>query len=521
MKSFLSKLAQLGSVRYVILLSTGNEPLFSSLPLSGSRLSREMSGWKDCLAGLDKPQSAELVFEGGRFYLRSCALGYVIMSLADNAVLEKIKLACDHTLPKLTNRELRKKALLNMLKSSSDTLKPGIIKELAPLADPEVAAALVTLLRKEADFDPVIREKLLLFICQALGYCSASEAVEPLRQLLSGLKVNGHTVTAGQIRDAVALSYRQLEASILRRPSSPGLAKRLEMDASPTPSGLRREKGEKTAQTVINPHIARPLPADINKDHLAVWKDLATALSPEEFSALYYAMTLKCYANGTVIAKLGDILSTLFFITSGRVQILAPRLGQAIPVGVMEAGELFGIETFFQTSVWTANVKSLGSEMLLLPRQQLDAMQKSYPALEAKLTRFCSGFQTTSTLIKNINKNRREFERTAASGRLSFAVLDNNGNDTGVGANGNLLDISRGGVAFSIHSSKKKNAVGLFGRNIRVNLYAGMPSGQLNKRSVVRAVLDQELTDNEYSIHTMFSETLSSTELQRVLSAPA
>jgi len=41
-------------------------------------------------------------------------------------------------------------------------------------------------------------------------------------------------------------------------------------------------------------------------------------------------------------------------------------------------------------------------------------------------------------------------------GRIGFVVLDTNGNTIGNEAQGNLIDISTGGVAFSIHSSQKK-----------------------------------------------------------------
>jgi hypothetical protein len=133
------------------------------------------------------------------------------------------------------------------------------------------------------------------------------------------------------------------------------------------------------------------------------------------------------------------------------------------------------------------------------------------------LSQFCSGFQSTSSLLKKIRKNRRQFERKKKSGRLSFAVLNKNGKETGIVAKGQLRDISKGGASFSIHASIKKNAVALFGRKVKISIGAGITSSLLIRSGIVRAVRNQDLISNEYSLHIKFDTLLSSNELQKVL----
>ncbi len=582
MNDFLKQIAGLDSVRNVMFLSRRGELLFSSLPDPASGQESEIGFWKEIIEDLDHPHEADVVFSNGRYYLRKTALGMLVVGMHDGRELSKIKFAGKQIFEKSSDPNLRKKILLKMLLSADDTVKPHLILELVAFADQDVGAALTALLKKEADFRPDVRKKLLLYICRALGHCPFPEAIQPLQQLLASAETASAGKRSLEIREAVGVAIEQLRSVPSRAASSPAAGEQ-KSPFSPLPAGTGGVSVQETKETArANGSIPRAgelnsllesgkkneaislamelieqsakqkqfaqaeelrdllmhidsmalkqivraaeiieeeKQASISKEHLEVWKNLVELLTPDEFPALYHSLVLKKYGNGELIAEQGTSLATLFFINSGRVQIEALKTGVRFQLNTRVAGEIIGAETFFDASVWTVNATSLGAELFLLSREALDALQDAYPTLESKLARFCSSFQTSSAALKSTRKDRRQSERKKVTGRLSFTVLDESGNEMDNEAKGELIDISELGVAFSIHASRKRNAVGFFGRQLRVGLPAGTAAGVLTRDGVVRAVRDMDLISREYSVHIRFNEPLSRRELQQVLDA--
>ena len=107
-----------------------------------------------------------------------------------------------------------------MMKRSDDTIKINLIKELVPLADPSVASALLDLLKNEATFKPQVREKLLLIICQALGYCNSANAIAPLEQFRKEYRISNNPLTP-DVQSAIRLSLEQLKLSAGQIPEEP------------------------------------------------------------------------------------------------------------------------------------------------------------------------------------------------------------------------------------------------------------------------------------------------------------
>lgn len=565
MNTFLSKISKLDAVQDVILLSTQGEPLFfiQKRNTTGNE-GRFFSHWSEIISALDQPQAAEFIFNKGSYYLTRTNIGYVIFGLTDEKTLQKIKQACATLLEKLSEPTLCKRVLLNLLSNSDDKLKPNIIKALLPYADKEVAAVLIFLLRKENEFAPEIKEKLLLPICQALGYCSSYEAVAVLKYFLEKRRAKANP-PAKEIVGAIRKSIEQLgqyknkeakqgkpEQTNTRNSQKKAPARALPqkqqinelLAQKKTDEALTliiqlidkcsEKKQFETAYRLrdwlieINPmalteiiHAAELIEeakqAAIDSSHLGTWKKLTDILGIEEFSSLYHAMTLKTYPSGKTIVQQGINARTLLFINSGQLQTQVLNRDTVIPLNIYKTGEIVGAETFFEASVWTISAKSLGCEVFLLSRTKLDSLKKHHPSLETKLFDFCSSFQSTSSQLKKARSNRRQFKRRNVSGRLAFTVLDKSGKQISKEAKGDLLDISMGGVAFSIHSSQKKNAVTLFGRQLRVSMNAGIAANELIRIGTVQAVRDMDRIGNEYSLHLEFSERLSNSEVQQIL----
>jgi len=570
MNTFLSKISKLDTVQDVILLSSQGEPLFFTRKSNATENENSIfTHWNEILSALNKPQTLEFIFSKGSFYLCRTDIGYVIVSLTDENTLQMIKHACTTILIKLSRPTLCKRVLLNLLSNSSDTLKPNIIKELVPYADEELAAVLIFLLQKQYKLAPAKQEILLLLICQVLGYCSSYAAVNELKKFLANRSSDLNT-PGNKIFEAVRISIEQLNRNNVKSRTPVKTAhntshqnQQLPKATAPVQTTLPRkeqieamlDKGNKEEAILlitqliekscnnkqftnayklrdwlieINPmalteiiHTAEIIEAakqaSINVHHLKTWKTLVELLSPEEFSSLYHIMTPRSYAKGKTIVQQGSKARTLLFINNGQVQIQALNQGKMMPLQVIEAGEVVGTGTFFEASVWTINVKSLSCELSLLPRTKLDSLKKHYPALESKLFSFCSTFQPTSKRLKKSRKNRRKFIRKGAAGRIVFTIIDTSGKEVSTEVKGNLLDISPGGMAFSIHSSKKKNAIALFGRQLKIILNTGIGSSTLVHQGTVQAVRDIDLVGNEYSLHIEFGRQLNGMEIQQIL----
>jgi len=256
--------------------------------------------------------------------------------------------------------------------------------------------------------------------------------------------------------------------------------------------------------------------AAINDDYLVNWKELLSTLTPEEGSSLYHAMTQRNYVDGEIVAKQGEFLSTLFFVNSGRVQMSVVSQGREVALKVVEPGEVLGGETFFDASVWTVNAVSKGADLSLLTWQKLQSQKDTCPSLHLKLQYFCARFTSPSSVFIKTRRTRRHFERKKVSGKVSIDLLDQQGNDMGVGAKGSLCDLSKGGVALRIRFSKKKNATALLGKKIRVTIRPDGSLSSIMRIGKVMAVRCHEFVNNDYSLHVQFDLELNNAEIMQI-----
>lgn len=576
MNTFLIKISQLDSICDVILLSSRGEPLFlAKNNVRSLYYNNILSLWNNIIAKLGRPLNAEFLFTRGRYYLQQTDIGYLIIGMRNESDLNKLKIACTSVKEKLANATLRKQTLLKMLMDVDDEIKPHVIKELMSMADRDVAHSLIVLLKKYDQLQPKSRDRLLLIICQALGYCSTYEAIEALESFLTVYTAETTSVTPA-IENAVRISVQQLAQSkppavfvqqhavppqsphrekkkqtkpahpkkIFITPDFPEaqqILKLLQHDRQAeaistilqliTTSSHNKEfqKAEKLRDWLIDidsmalAEIIRAAEiiedekkASISKQHLSTWKELINAISAESFSALYHAFTVQKYADGECIVNQGDIQSTLFLVNSGKVQLHAVCQGKHEAIKILEAGDIFGAETFFEVSVWTIAAKSLGAELFKLPYSPFNKLKENYPALEAKLLEHCGQFQSPKMFFNRTRKTRRLHERKKSSNRVTLTLLDDAGKETGKSAKGDLHDISQGGLSLSFHSSQKKAAGALLGKKIRITIRCDIYSAAIIRTSTVRAIGGHDPIGNRYSMHVEFEKPLAAAEIQQL-----
>lgn len=574
MNSFLAKIAQLDSIRDVILLSLYGELLFRSQVQPTPLVEQEIALWRAIISDLDNPLSVDFVFDKGHYYLHATDLGFVIVGMHHGKGVKKIRTACSNMQEKLADPKVRKKVLLKMLEDSDEKVKPHIVNALVPLADEEVGRILLPYLQKGGQFQPRIWEILLLSLCKVLGHCAFYEAVPALKKVVRTYSVitNG---AGGVIGTAAKRAVEQLEAAraaaktVAESTFGIHLPKLGEAAITPNadlyqPEGVGPDEqqvmellGQGQKEQVIalilqlvvsNARAKRFKKADqlrdwlmqidpmalvesiraaeiieqektaaIDAEYLVTWKELLNTLSPNEFSALYHAMTRRSYAEGEMVAKQGEFLTTLFFVTSGCVQIYAVSQGREVPLQSVGPGEVIGGETLLDASVWTVNVVSKKADLSLLTLASLKSQKENYPALYSKVQEFCSTFSSPNALFKKTQKTRRKSpERKKVTGRITIDLLDKRGKDTGMGIKGDLLDLSIGGVAISLRFSKKKNALAFFGRMIRLSMSADASTAPFVCKGKVMAVRCHDFIGNDYSLHVAFEEELSSAEILQI-----
>ncbi|MFH0785440.1 MAG: cyclic nucleotide-binding domain-containing protein [Pseudomonadota bacterium] len=578
MITFLSKIAQLDSVTAVILLSPQGEFLFYQQTGALASVDREGQRWSEIISDLDSPVTADLVFIKGRYYLHSTDVGYLIVGLKHALNLNKIRAACKSVQAKLIDAKVRKRVLLKMLSDGAEMTKPQLVNALIPLADAEVAHELLSVMQRVETIHPDFKEKLLLSLCKALGECSTPYVVPALNKIL--LTYSSNTSRTGEeIRAVVSQAIEKLVTGRQPGPGKekPAVAdtkakKRSQAKEQSVASGdfenllevdspeeqqikellgrnekrqavalvmqliisnareKRFQKAEKLRDWLMQIDsmalvesiraaeiIEEEKGASISDEHLDIWKELLRTLSPAEFSALYHAMTQKKYTDGEIIVKQGDFLSSLFFVNSGHVQINTVSQGGEMLLREVGAGEIIGSDTFFELSVWTVTVASKGAFLSQLTRQRLQSQKDNCPALYAKLQEFCLKCATKGNIFSNTSRTRRKFERKKVSGRVSIDLLDQQGNDMWIVTKGELLDVSKGGVALSLRFSKKKNAAALLGQNIRVNIRPDSAAEPLLRIGKVMAVRCHDFIGNDYSLHIQFEEELSNAEIHLVV----
>jgi hypothetical protein len=253
--------------------------------------------------------------------------------------------------------------------------------------------------------------------------------------------------------------------------------------------------------------------SSISSELLANWKDLVAELGSDGFSALYHAMEQKVYAAGELVVEQGTLRSSLYFVNTGQVQLLTVTDGREKPFRHVTSAEIFGVDTFFDISVWTISAKSMGADISMLTWENLKRLKKEYPSLRSKLEKYCHQFKSPQTYFKRAATSRRRHERINVAGDAQVTLLDKDGKASGQGARGELLNISRGGVAFVLHFSKKKNAVPLLGRKVRVAMH---PKGVVKpfvRNGQVKALGCHDFVGNAYSLHIEFDTELPDAEV--------
>lgn len=249
-----------------------------------------------------------------------------------------------------------------------------------------------------------------------------------------------------------------------------------------------------------------------------IWDDLYARLSTDEYDAFLSLLRTENYKKDERIVGTDEIDPCLYFLSSGAVRLSCLCGQHETFLKRLKPGEVLGVGPFFSASVWTVNLTALQKTSLqVLRRQDFMKMEKLLPDLEEKLLEFCSKKDIIPDLIKMSGRDRRDCARYPVNITVNHVLLDPYGDSSGRRVfHGEMIDISRGGLSFSIRISKKENAHLLLGRQIISEI-------KLKNKEVLKCfglivgVNYQHEIVKEYSVHVKFYSELGQHQVSNVV----
>jgi len=244
----------------------------------------------------------------------------------------------------------------------------------------------------------------------------------------------------------------------------------------------------------------------LDQGHLDIWKGLYDSLSTTEGNALYYSMKSKGFEPGEPIQEQGKQNNRLYFINKGEVRAIFQQGDKEIFINTVGAGNIIGQHPFFSATVCTISMIPLNNvEVTYLETGVLKKWKKDVPALESKLYDYCMKHDLTKKELENKDINRREDKRVALAGKLKFQLLDKSESPLGKGYNGEISDVSAGGLSFIIKSSRKESLRMLLGRRLKVCFKLPLQNQKYRKvDQTMQVIAVQAQVFDDYSVHLKF-----------------
>lgn len=464
----------------------------------------------------------------------------------------------------------KKKYFLSALSLVHDALKANVVVHLGQLGcGGDCADVFLDLVAARDSIDPGVRDELLGQLCIALRLAPQKRTLILLRQLVADraklaaggrdtvsiiarrtlqiiepqLQSVAKTTTDEPVEISFAsdidaeqrarLNLRKLDEEILRLMKEKKIAEATALIVESAEQAAR-DKDFVTAEILrdrilaANPNalievirvsgiIDEEKSSSINSHHLSLWSDLYDFLDSDTFNALYHCQRFQEYQPEEVLVQQGDINPTLFFINAGQVSLTCRKGREEIFLKRLNPGEIVGVAPFFDVSVWTVTLTAMTAvKVQVLEREPFQELLAQYPGLESRLMDFCRRSDKITELVKLSGEDRREEARYPLEFKVVNSLLDENGYPTAQRFNGQLEDVSIGGLSLLIRISKKENARLFLGRHIVSLLPIGKSAVRECKGEIVGVTL-QDYIDQDYQVHVRFDQPLTAVDLKNIM----
>ena len=469
---------------------------------------------------------------------------------------------------KLGGNNLEKR-LMQALPVVNDEIKLKLVMQLGEYDSEEIANGLIDIIHKRESISEAIREELLYKICISLRSYPYTKVANLLKHLLK--ETSSYSSEGEKLAIALQETINILEPQIRHKVKSAktesdtlNFDPSADLESAPSvdieeflddidhllQSGnlekatalmykriidLARMKDFNSAEMLrdrlleINPDALQDVirAAEIIEEEknspttsvqVEIWDSLYKRLSNDEYDALLSLLRSENYKKDEKIICHGEIDPCLFFLNYGAVRLSCICGQHETFLKRLKPGEVLGVGPFFSASVWTVNLTALQrTTMQVLRRDDFRKIEKQLPDFEEKLHEFCTRKDIIPDLIKMSGRDRRDCARYPVNITVNNILLDPYGGSTGRRVfQGEMLDISRGGLSFSIRITKKENAHLLLGRQI-ISEINQKGSEVLKTFGLIVGVNYQHEIVKEFSVHVKFYTELEQHQISKVV----
>ena len=252
--------------------------------------------------------------------------------------------------------------------------------------------------------------------------------------------------------------------------------------------------------------------------HLGVWSELYDEMTTEEFNALYSVLRLEEYRKNDSIVRTGETDDVLYFLSSGYVSLNCLSAGNEIFLKRMGPGSILGGGQFFSASVWTVTLKALSDVHLqVLDHTMFLKIAEEFPGMEEKLRQYCRKYIEVPALLKMSGDDRREYPRFSVTLFTQNVLFDPYGNKGKRSFRGELVDISRNGLAFIIKISSRNNAKLMLGRQIVSEIRVVEDEVAAECSGIVVGVRYHDVAAKDFTVHVKLSQKIEDTAFSKII----
>jgi hypothetical protein len=241
-------------------------------------------------------------------------------------------------------------------------------------------------------------------------------------------------------------------------------------------------------------------------------------MSTKAFNVLYSVLGQEAYQKGDTIVRAGETDDVLYFLNDGYVSVNCLCGANVNFLKRLGPGSILGGEQFFSASVWTVTLKALSPvHFQVLDHAKFLKVAEEFLGIEEELRQYCQKYAGVPDLLRMSGDDRREYPRYRVSLFTQNLLLDPYGNKSKRSFRGELLDISRNGLAFIIKISSRNNAKMLLGRQILTTLQQNSGEVLSECSGVVVGVRYHDMIAKDSTVHIKLSQKIEDAVFARIL----
>lgn len=392
---------------------------------------------------------------------------------------------------KMGGNELNNR-LLDTLLRINDELKIGLVNQLGQLVgDQQIGQGLVGLLESREYFQSLVKDELLLIICQKLADFPSEEGrfilQEVIDERLQSFGDDDRVLLAAR-KSMEKLSSASPESLTNEQKSNSDLSLSPDDDfltldltddsakysgetISPVPEtsstadevsvDILEEEAEddaflaimaETQQASVGLTNLDDIELEEAEDHLTVWSDFYDSLDSDEFTTFYALLEKKEFLPADVMVERGAKDRKLFFIDTGDVDLLASEDSDKMRLKNLRGGNLVGSGSFFGNSSWPFFL--IAQEKVschVLDRDRCQDFLDRFPKVFEKLKAYCKSHDVISWLLELLAEEESISEdvKIINMNKKLKTVVDSDG-DTNCGS---CFGVIKGGMCIEVPTS--------------------------------------------------------------------